>query len=217
MNRYFFLSLFLHLFLLLIFSIKYYFLNTTNYINNNIKIVTAQLIQSQRSDVTKNEQLLQNSHKKITKTISNHLPLVLSPRGETSGFQNNINLATTPAKSKKPGSGRLASRRRGDNTGRAVTNKDQISKLALLLHDLIQAQIQYPAGINIFGNRDIVASFVLFPDGHIEDTKLLKSSEVAILDNEVLQVIASLPKIVIAKELLQTSEKFNIPIKIIGK
>lgn len=203
MKKYFFLSLFLHLFLLLIFSIKYYFLNTTNHINNNIKIVTAQLVQSQRSDIIKNEQLSQNNHKKITKTISNRLPPVLSPQDD------NIGLAITTISSKKSSN--------ADEKIELTDNKDQISKLALLLHNLIQAQIEYPAGINIFGNRDIIASFVLFPDGHIENIKLLKSSGVAILDNEILQVIASLPKITIAKELLQKPDIFNIPIKIIGK
>lgn len=95
-------------------------------------------------------------------------------------------------------------------------NNQQVSQLILYLHDLIQSQIKYPSDININvfrGNKKVYLSLTLFPDGHIEKTKIIQSSGILIFDNTVLDTISSLPIITIAQKMLQEPKEFIIPIE----
>jgi TonB family protein len=103
-----------------------------------------------------------------------------------------------------------------DTVDKATTaaNNQQILQLVLYFHDLIQAQIEYPANIHSFlGNKKVYLSFVLFPDGHIEDIKIVQSSGIVIFDRAVLDAVSSLPRVTIAQEILKKPKEFNVPIE----
>lgn len=100
------------------------------------------------------------------------------------------------------------------NKTTAAPNNQQISQLVLYLHDLIQAQIKYPADIHsFFGSKKAYLSFVLFPDGHVEDIKIVRSSGIAVFDRTVIDAISSLPRVAIAQRVLQKPKEFNLPIE----
>lgn len=90
---------------------------------------------------------------------------------------------------------------------------EQKLQLISILHNLIQEQIIYPINFTARGNKELYISFILFPEGRIENIKILKSSGVEFLDHMAVDAIASLGKLEVVKKLLNRSEKFNVPIK----
>jgi len=96
----------------------------------------------------------------------------------------------------------------------AENNSQSSSQLTLFLHNLIQAQIKHPSTISpAFGGHKVYLSFTLFPDGHIENEKILQSSGIALLDQLALEGLSSLPKTTVAQKLLQHPEEFKAPKK----
>ena len=88
------------------------------------------------------------------------------------------------------------------------------SNLKLLLYQLIQSRIQYPAAFpkstRENGERKIYVQFSLFPDGQIKSIKILKSSGHHLLDKTVISAISDISFISIPKGLLKQETKFTI-------
>jgi len=95
------------------------------------------------------------------------------------------------------------------------TNTSQTQHSILeLLHSSISSNKEYPY-LARRQRREGVAtvSFVLHPDGTIDDTHLVVSSHATILDRAALSAVKKIAPFVAAKDYLEQSEKFQIDIE----
>jgi TonB family protein len=87
-------------------------------------------------------------------------------------------------------------------------------KLLLILHDLIWQNMQYPRGgaMANFMNKKTLIGFNLYPDGHIDGVEIVASSGVTVLDASAFAAVQTLPRIVMAAQLLHMCKHFIVPI-----
>ena len=86
-------------------------------------------------------------------------------------------------------------------------------KLLLILHDLIQKNVQYPRGVDVtIVSKETQVGFNLYPDGHIGNIEIVSSSGVKILDMVAFNAVQMLPSIELAETLLGARQHFVVPV-----
>lgn len=92
----------------------------------------------------------------------------------------------------------------------------EYAKLLILLHDLIQTHIQYSDFFLGFKRRQMRVSFLLFPDGHVENIQILQSSGRDTLDEAAFTAVQSIQPVTMARNFLKDKKRFEVPIMFIG-
>jgi hypothetical protein len=87
-------------------------------------------------------------------------------------------------------------------------------QLAVLLHDIIQNAVNAKVNFSLPGKqKQVRITFILFPDGHLEDVKILEQDSLAVFNELVLDTIKNLPHISAAQSFLKQSQRFTVMIK----
>ena len=95
----------------------------------------------------------------------------------------------------------------------ATNASHQRHSILELLHDRISSNKKYPYLAQRQRREGITTvAFVLHPDGTIENTRLLNSSQVATLDRAALSAVRDSEPFIVAKDYLDQSTEFQIDI-----
>ena len=112
-------------------------------------------------------------------------------------------------------SNKLASQKnRSSKTTNISQQQKSVDQIKMIIHDLIQINLKYPHNIRIpIKPKMLIASLVIFPDGRIENLKIIKSSGLSIFDREVIETINSLPPIKKAAQYVKKPPPHEIPVE----
>lgn len=85
--------------------------------------------------------------------------------------------------------------------------------LLTILHDAIAAKQIYPdSAIELNQTGTVTIGFRIFPDGHIENIKLIKSSEIDSLDASALSAVSLISPVKEANNYLKSAEFLTIDV-----
>ncbi|MBU0744958.1 MAG: energy transducer TonB [Gammaproteobacteria bacterium] len=92
--------------------------------------------------------------------------------------------------------------------------EQELDQLKIIIHSLFKNRLKYPNNIRFpAAPKKVTAALVVFPDGHTENIRLLKSSGFAIFDREVLEAAYSLPPLKEARSIIKKPTELEIPIE----
>lgn len=86
-------------------------------------------------------------------------------------------------------------------------------KLLIILHDLIQKKVlDFVSDLHNISDKTTTVNFTLYPDGHIANLTIAKSSGIAVLDEAAKYAVNEIQPVIAAKELLAQHDSFQIDI-----